>query len=919
MTELFRSAFNYLSSTPTNATVIGRSDHPLVGTTVDIDGTKLKIRSLIAEGGYALVFSAQDMQGNWFALKRQLAADQDAAKTILKEIRFLKELSDLPAILHFVQAARLSPQESGHGRAEFLLLTELCPGSVINLIQKGPLSLSQVTKIFYAACIAIKQMHSKKPPITHRDMKVENLLFDAFGNVKLCDFGSATTEIILPDETWSVSKRTQLEEEFARHTTPMYRAPELLDTYSNFPVGPALDIWALGCVLYYLCYRKHPFEDSAKLRIINAKYSLPNSETEFTIMHQLIQKTLKVDPRERPLINDLCERIEKLAVTLAVDLSKPIENLQLPLLSPVSSNHGQLLTESHRNERERSSSISKLSPSLSRKIDYEQTAQQASAMFGAFKGQSMLWLKNIKDKTTAVAQTVQSTYGHRGPDVTFVTSRLVMAPLFDAVPESLICHAEEIVWDYVMNQTRGHLGVYNLSNRHLRCDYGFHVVETPLPTVGSGLTPTVNVLLNLCRNMTIFLKEKKTNIIFITGSEASCLLVSAALLLYTRLVSRPLSALELIFTKRRPYKLLPSYYRQLDIISTVVSLESRCLRIIVHNRRVILHSLSISPVPLFNRARTGCRPFVDMYCDGRKVWSTYKNYEELKLFDVSNSSVLELSLESIAVEAEVQIIVFHARWSKIQNRMQQLFMFSLSFHASFIDPNTHLLELNRSDIDYQIDDNSKFGESMRIGVKMEIDVRDRGYDTKKLPAFLSYDSEAIPNVLLTSQREEFDSLMRCIDCHHCKSSKSPPQRPPPPQKRITCKEKETESSIVTPLKDSFFSTLDWHDGTTSMKDTQCVFVAEAREENLQQPELIPSLQNQLPHEKFSNNDIAKLCEQTDGIKISVVEEGMSSHHHKSDLQKQFETMDKSIPENFNDDVDLLGLGAELDYSVRMLL
>ena len=26
------------------------------------------------------------------------------------------------------------------------------------------------------------------------------------------------------------------------------------------------DIWALGCILYYLCYLKHPFEDSAKLR-----------------------------------------------------------------------------------------------------------------------------------------------------------------------------------------------------------------------------------------------------------------------------------------------------------------------------------------------------------------------------------------------------------------------------------------------------------------------------------------------------------------------------------------------------------------------------------------------------------------------------------------------------------------------------
>lgn len=37
----------------------------------------------------------------------------------------------------------------------------------------------------------------------------------------------------------------------------------------------------------------------------------------------------------------------------------------------------------------------------------ETTAQQASAMLGAIKGQGMSWLKNIKDKTNAMAQTVQ--------------------------------------------------------------------------------------------------------------------------------------------------------------------------------------------------------------------------------------------------------------------------------------------------------------------------------------------------------------------------------------------------------------------------------------------------------------------------------------------------------------------------------
>lgn len=49
MTELFRSAFSYLSQTAP-VSVIGKVDHPLVGTNVEIGGLRLKIRSLIAEG-----------------------------------------------------------------------------------------------------------------------------------------------------------------------------------------------------------------------------------------------------------------------------------------------------------------------------------------------------------------------------------------------------------------------------------------------------------------------------------------------------------------------------------------------------------------------------------------------------------------------------------------------------------------------------------------------------------------------------------------------------------------------------------------------------------------------------------------------------------------------------------------------------
>lgn len=44
-------------------------------------------------------------------------------------------------------------------------------------------------------------------------LQIENFLLTADGELKLCDFGSATTETYAPDVSWSAQQRDMLEDQ----------------------------------------------------------------------------------------------------------------------------------------------------------------------------------------------------------------------------------------------------------------------------------------------------------------------------------------------------------------------------------------------------------------------------------------------------------------------------------------------------------------------------------------------------------------------------------------------------------------------------------------------------------------------------------------------------------------------------------
>lgn len=165
----------------------------------------------------------------------------------------------------------------------------------------------EVLQIFCDVSDAVSRLHHCQTPIIHRDLKVENILLNDMGNYVLCDFGSATGKVLDP----TVHGVTAVEEEIQKYTTLSYRAPEMVDLYAGKKITTKADVWALGCLLYKLCFFTLPFGEST-LAIQSGNFSIPDHSKYSKGMHQLIRYMLEPDAEKRPNIFQVCEIAFKL-------------------------------------------------------------------------------------------------------------------------------------------------------------------------------------------------------------------------------------------------------------------------------------------------------------------------------------------------------------------------------------------------------------------------------------------------------------------------------------------------------------------------------------------------------------------------------------------------------------------------------
>lgn len=202
---------------------------------------------------------------------------------------------------------------------------ETCPGDIV-----AALGLS-VLKI-------ILSTQSLDTPFVHRDLSMRNIMLrhdripleeqvsNGYFDICLIDMGSA--KLVKPDFSFTVDVNA------FRGATPAYAAPEMLERFKADPGArdnPAVDIYALGSILYELYCGHAPFEaelrrsgDHARLkRTVQPQPLAPATPRDQGLVNA-IMACLAVSQDARPSANELAARLEPFARMAAPRKHRPV-------------------------------------------------------------------------------------------------------------------------------------------------------------------------------------------------------------------------------------------------------------------------------------------------------------------------------------------------------------------------------------------------------------------------------------------------------------------------------------------------------------------------------------------------------------------------------------------------------------------
>ena len=167
------------------------------------------------------------------------------------------------------------------------IVNEYCSGGEIFKIISEKIDHfeeAEACKIFTQILSGLEYLHNNH--ICHRDIKLENMLFDEYGDAKLTDFGLSQIFEDSADFNNGVG-------------SPLYAAPEVLK-FGSYK-GTLADIWSMGICLYIMVCGDFPFEGEEYQDLVKNIFfkSFEVKEYVSPLFKDLIYKILEKNPKKR--------------------------------------------------------------------------------------------------------------------------------------------------------------------------------------------------------------------------------------------------------------------------------------------------------------------------------------------------------------------------------------------------------------------------------------------------------------------------------------------------------------------------------------------------------------------------------------------------------------------------------------------
>jgi serine/threonine-protein kinase len=236
-----------------------------------------QVEAVVGRGGMGIVYKARHLRLNRPVALKMLLAGSYA--TPQERARFQREAEAVAGLQHanLVQVHDVGEHE---GRPYFTM--EYVEGGNLSQQLLGtPQPAQQAAELLATLAEAVQVAH--QGGIVHRDLKPANILLSADGTPKIVDFGLAR----------HLEAGQALTMTGARVGTPSYMAPEQALGKTHV-IGPAVDIYALGAILYELLAGRPPFRGETA------------AETELQVIYQEPVSPSRLNPRVPRDLETIC-------------------------------------------------------------------------------------------------------------------------------------------------------------------------------------------------------------------------------------------------------------------------------------------------------------------------------------------------------------------------------------------------------------------------------------------------------------------------------------------------------------------------------------------------------------------------------------------------------------------------------------